>query len=70
MVSYSDFEALVIIFICGVVGIVFAMIFTTIYDQGYFVDALSNMNITIEEVRIIVIVVWLIVGIIIAAVKK
>jgi len=70
MVSYHDFEALIIVVIFAVIGISLAMIFTTVYDQGHFVDALANMDITIDEVRVITVVLSLIAGVIIAAVKK
>lgn len=63
------FDILAIIVISGVIGLVLAVIATTIYDAGYFVNALANMDISIAEVRIIIIVLCLIIGIIIAAIK-
>ena len=70
MVAYKDFEALVIILVCGVLGIVNAMIFNTMNTEGIIIDSFVSGNITILDIMTYTIILWLLVGIIIAAVKK
>ena len=70
MVSWEDFEVVPIILICGVIGIINAMIFHTLNDEGIIIDEFITGSITITNLMALVIVIWLIVGIIIAAVKK
>ena len=70
MVSYKDFETLIIILVCGVLGIVNAMIFNTMNTEGIIIDSFVSGNITILDIMTYTIILWLLVGIIIAAVKK
>jgi len=70
MVSTSDFDTLVIVLVCGVIGIVNAMIFNTLNDRGVIINELLVGTISITDLMIIVILVWLMLGIIIAAVKN
>ena len=70
MVTYRDFETLIIPLIMGVLGIINAMIFKTLYDEGIIIDAFIAGTITITDLMTIVVVMWFVVGIILAAVKK
>lgn len=70
MVSYDDFEALVIVLIFGVLGLVLSMIVKNLYDSGTVVDEFITGTITITEVQAGIIVLFLIFGIVLSAVKK
>ena len=70
MVSFSDFEALIIPLVMGVIGIVNAMIIWNLYYRGIVIDAMIQNTISIEDLMTIIIVMWFIVGIILAAVKR
>lgn len=54
----------------GVMGIIFAAILKMLYDGGTGVDALANMEITITEAMVITIVIFTLVGIILAVAKS
>lgn len=69
LVSVDDFDALVIILVCGVIGIANAMIFDTLNTRGIGVDQIVTANFTITSLMSIVIVLWLFIGVIVAAVK-
>lgn len=70
MVTYRDFETLIIPLIMGVLGIINAMIFKTLYDEGIIIDAFIAGTITITDLMTFVVVVWFVMGILITAVKK
>ena len=70
MVSYEDFEVLIIIVIFSVIGIIMAMFLKTLYDLGIIVDEFVSETITINELMAIVIILFLVVGVVIAATKK
>ncbi len=70
MVSLSDFNTVVIILVCGVLGLVNALIINNLYENGILIQEFVSGSITIETLMTLVIVVWLMVGIILAAFKK
>jgi len=70
MVSYRDFEALLIIAVMGVLGIVNAMIFWTLNSRGILINEFISGTVTITDLMAVTIVFWLVVGVVIAAVKK
>jgi len=55
---------------CGFAGVIMAFIEKTLYDGGVGVNALANMEITLTELMIITIVVWLLVGAVVALIKS
>jgi hypothetical protein len=55
-----------IIFLMGLLGVISAFIEKTFYDEGVGVNALSNMNITLTEVMVLTIAIWLLVGCVVA----
>lgn len=70
MVSINDMEAFIIPLVMGVIGIIMAMILKTLYDDGIIIDEAIAGTITITDLMTIVVVIWLIGGILIAAFKK
>jgi hypothetical protein len=52
----------------GAAGIIIAAIVQTLYTNGYFVTAFATMGVTITEVMILIIAVWVLVGIVAAVV--
>ena len=59
----------VIVMLFGFAGIVIAFIEKTLYDNGVLVTALSNMGVTLAEAMALTIIVWILVGVIIAMFK-
>jgi len=55
---------------CGFAGIILAFIEKALYDQGIGVNALANVELTITELMALTIIIWVLVGIIIGAVKS
>ena len=70
MVSFSDFETLIIPLIFGVLGICNAMILWNLWHEGIIIDEMITGTITINDLMTIVVVLWFIVGVVLAAVKK
>ena len=54
----------------GLAGVVVAFIEKTLYDGGVGVDALANMGVTLTEAMTITIVVWLLVGAVVALLRS
>lgn len=70
MVSYKDFEALVIVLIFGVLGVICAMIIYELDARGILIDEFITSSITVTDLQAFVIIVWLIVGVLVAAIKS
>lgn len=54
----------------GVMGIIFAAIEKMLYDGGTGVTALSNMGLEITEVMVVTIIIFTLVGVILAVAKS
>jgi len=54
----------------GFAGVIVAFIEKVLYDDGVGVTALSNMGITLTEAMTITIVMWLLVGAVVALIKS
>lgn len=70
MVSFSDFEAFFIPIVTTVIGIILAMIVKTLHDEGRVLDEFIVGSITITDVMTCIVVLFFVIGIIIAAVKR
>ena len=70
MIDYKDFETLIIIVVFAVIGIIMSMFLKTLYDRGIIIDEFVSETITITEIMAIVIILFLVVGVIVAATKK
>ena len=67
MVSYSDFEALIIVVVVSVIGIIMSMLLKTLYDAGLIT---LETGLTITELQTIIIVFFIVIGVVAAAVKR
>ena len=70
MVDFSDFETLIIPLIFGILGICNAMILKVLYDEGIIINEIITGTISLSDLMTIVVVLWFIVGVVLAAVKK
>ena len=70
MVSSSDFSTILIVLCSGVLGIINAMVFWTLNEEGIIIDSFVSGSITILDCMVYTIILWLIVGIILSAVKR
>lgn len=70
MVSYNDFESLVIVLVFGVFGIVIAMIVNTLNTRGIIIDEFLTGSVTITDLIVGIIILFLVIGVIVAVVKK
>ena len=70
MVSASDFDTLVIVLVFGVIGVIVAMLCRTLYVREIILDEFITGTITITEFMTGVIILFLVIGVVVAAVKK
>lgn len=54
----------------GILGVVLAMIESALYDAGYGVNVLANIDATIVELMILTVVVFFLLGSVIAVAKS
>ena len=60
-------KAFAIIMLCGIVGIVFAIIIQLLYDQSIFVDEFISDTLVLRELQFMVFLGWEVLGIGVAA---
>ena len=60
-------RAFAIIMLCGIVGIVFAIILQLLYDQNIFVDEFITETLVLRELQFMVFLGWEVLGIGVAA---
>ena len=70
MVSASDFDTLVIVLVFGVIGVIVAMLARTMYVREVILDEFITGSITITDFMAGVIILFLVIGVVVAAVKK
>ena len=66
----SKEKAFAIIMLCGIIGIIFAIILQLLYDQAILVDEYITDTNTLREFQFVVFLVWEILGIGVAAVES
>ena len=66
----KDVRAGIIVMFCGFVGIIFAMIEQTLYEKGILFDEFVTGSITLADFMALTIIIWLIVGVIIAVASR
>ena len=64
-----DVRAGVTAMFCGFVGIILAAIEYTLYIEGILIDEFITGSVTIADLMAITIVIWLIIGVIIAVTR-
>lgn len=63
----SNERVFAILTLCGIIGLIFALILQFLYEGGILVDELVSGTITLRELQLGVIVLWEVFGIIVAA---
>jgi len=66
----SNERVFAIIMLCGIIGIVFAIILQVLYDQSIFVDEFISDTLTLRELQLVVFLMWEIIGIGVAAFEQ
>jgi len=69
-IAYEDFEPLIIVLAFGILGFVVAMIMKTLNDNKIIVNEYLTGTITITTLMSGIIVLFLIVGIVVAATRQ
>ncbi len=62
MMMDKNAKAFAIIALCGIVGVVIALLLQAMYGAGILIDEYISGTLTLRELQVGVIVVWLIVG--------
>jgi len=63
-------RAFAILVLCGIVGVVFAVIFQFLFDAGIIIDEIVTATLTLREVQLVVIVMWVVLGIGVSAIEN
>ena len=70
MVSAKDFEVLIIVVVVGIIGIGLAMLIGELHTQEIIVHEAIGESVTLQQVQTFIIAVFLLLGVIVAAVKN
>ncbi|MHA1829061.1 MAG: hypothetical protein ACTSX6_10500 [Candidatus Heimdallarchaeaceae archaeon] len=65
-----DLASMVIIIISGCLGVLFAGILKALYDKGILIDEMITGTITITDLMTVTVLIWLIVGVMIAILRR
>jgi len=63
----NPFDKFAVVFICGMIGIILAFILYILNLNGVVIDEYVSESLTIEELMAIAIIIWTIIGVVIAA---
>ncbi len=66
----SNEKTFAILMLCGIVGIIFAIILQLLYDQSIIVDTFVDDTLTLRELQLGAIIIWELVGIGVAAFEQ
>jgi len=69
-ISYRDFEPLLLVLVFGLLGFVMSMIVKTLYDNGIIIQEYLTGSITLVQVQVGCIVLFLILGIVVVATRQ
>jgi len=65
-----EFRTMVIVVVCGILGVVSAMIVKTMYIRGHVIDEMITGTITIGDLQFVVFLAWLLIGIMMGALQR
>ena len=65
-----DVQCGLLVFGSGMIGIIFAGILKALYDRGIVIDEMITGSITITDVMGITILLWLLIGVMIAVLRR
>lgn len=63
-------KAFAIPLMCGFLGVVLAIATQLLYDAGIIIDTFVTGTITLREIQVIIIILWILVGVIIASTQS
>lgn len=63
-------RAFAIPMLCGFIGVILAIILQLFNDAGIIIDEYLTETLVLREVQLVVIVIWMIVGVLIAASQR
>ena len=66
----KEFNMMLIVVVCAILGIVCAAILNILYTQGILADFLANTSITIIDLEFLIFFFWLIGGIVLGVMKN
>ena len=66
----SKEKAFAIIMLCGIIGIIFAIVLQLLYAQSIFIDEYITDDNTLREFQFMVFLVWEVMGIGVAAIAQ
>ena len=66
----SNERMFAILTLCGIIGLLFAIIFQLLYDQGILIDEFVTGTITLRELQLGTIVAWEVFGLVLGAIKQ
>lgn len=66
----SNERAFAIPLICGLIGVVLAIVVQLLYDAGIIIDEFITGTITLREIQAFIIIIWIIVGVLLAATQR
>lgn len=66
----KEFDMMLIVVVCAVLGVICAVIVNTLYTQGILIDAMIGSSISITDLQFLVFFLWLVAGIIVGVMKN
>jgi len=70
MVTAKDFETLIIVVVVGIIGIGLAMLIGELHTQQIIVHEAIGESVTLQQLQTFIIAIFLLLGVLVAAVKK
>lgn len=65
-----DLASGLIVFSCGMIGLLFAAIIQALYTRGILIDEMITGSITVPDLQSVIILVWIIVGVLLAVLRR
>jgi hypothetical protein len=66
----KEFNLMMIIIVCAIMGLTTAVIVYTLYTNGTIIDEMITSSVTIDDLMFIIFFAWLIIGVIVGAFKS
>ena len=63
-------RAFAIPLLCGIIGVVLAIIIQLLYDAEIIIDEFITGTITLREIQAFIIIIWIVVGVLLAATQR
>jgi len=63
-------RAFAITMLCGIIGVLFAISFQILNSAGILIDEFITASLTLREVQVVVVIVWVIIGVGVSAMES